>query len=213
MPASLWLRKDLTWFQKCLLAEVASFDECFASNAYLAKMMGCSAGVIANEISKLRKKKLILDWGFDGRRRQVTVAREVHPNPFGEGSSTDEGRHHLPVNIDTSELLESKESKETGFEKPASFSSEFETLWKPDTATKEQKLKRIRTPRDYPSESEFDSFLESRCLDSIVTYRPDLYSYLCDCKWHRWETEFNKWVRIRDWKKYLLSFNDTIQRA
>lgn len=106
--ASLWRRKDLSWFEKCLLAEIDSLGEaCFASNAYLANMMGSTAGNVANSISRLRQAGLIRDLDFNGRVRRlvvdVTVASD--PAPITQGlkqhSQKSEGSVQPRVNIDT----------------------------------------------------------------------------------------------------------------
>lgn len=213
IPASLWLRKDLTWFQKCLLAEVASLGECFASNAYLARMMGSSPTNVANELSKLRRKGLILDWGFDGRRRQITVAREVHPNPFGESNSDEsntsartEGSIQPQSNKDTRKVLESEDVTMTS---PAG-DAVVEALWKPDSRTKEQKLSTLKNPKNFPSEREFDRFIEDNELDEIVNKRPDLYRTLCNRKWHHWNQKHRKWTPIRNWQEYVTALNQKI---
>lgn len=75
--ASLWLRTDLNWMQKCLLAEIDSLSPCYCSNEHLAKMMGISESCVANNISELRKKGLILDVSFDGRTRVIKVSDSV----------------------------------------------------------------------------------------------------------------------------------------
>ena len=82
--ASLWKRQDLTWFEKCLIAEIDCFaGNCFASNAYLAEMMGTTESRLANALSKLRGMGLIIDGSFNGRVRQIMVADEVSSDPSG----------------------------------------------------------------------------------------------------------------------------------
>jgi hypothetical protein len=108
--ASLWRRKDLSWFEKCLLAEIDSLGEqCFASNGYLAAMMGTTPGNIANGISRLRTAGLIVDLAFDGRVRRLTVDASVASDPgvntpvagLKQHSQKSEGGLHPGVNIDT----------------------------------------------------------------------------------------------------------------
>lgn len=113
-----------------------------------------------------------------------------------------------PLPITETTCIESKESKETVSGETASFSAQ----WKPLQGTKEQKLQRIKPPRDYPTERDFDTFLEQEGLDSITTYRDTLYSDLCDSKWHQWKGDAEKWVRIRDWKAYVRKLDTKIQR-
>lgn len=186
--------------------------ECFASNTYLARMMGSTPANVANEISKLRKKGLVLDWGFDGRKRQITVAREVHPNPFGtpeEGSATTEGRIQRPVNIDTRVgSSKSEETKETASKEAVE--KEVIALWRPDQRTKEEKLRTLRNPRKIPSEREFDNFLMDEEMDEIVNKRSNLYDTLAGQKFHHWNPKLKKWVPIRNWKEYVTALNRKI---
>ena len=118
--ASLWRRKDLTWFEKCLIAEIDCFaDNCFASNAYLAEMMNTTESRLSNALTKLRKLGLVIDAGFNGRVRQILIADNVSSDPkinnpsekivesgftqrLRQGSHIGEGRLHTEVNIYTS---------------------------------------------------------------------------------------------------------------
>ena len=60
---SIWLRKDLTCVEKCLLSEIDSLDfteqHCFASNAYFAEFLGVSVPTITRAIKKLESINLI----------------------------------------------------------------------------------------------------------------------------------------------------------
>ncbi len=88
----------------------------------------------------------------------------------------------------------------------------FEPLWKPLTGSKEEQLKRIRPPTDYPSESEFEDLLEKNGCDNIsMGKRGDLYHQLCMNKWRYWKDR--KWVRIVDWRKYVLGLESAIDDA
>lgn len=117
----------------------------------------------------------------------------------------------LPVPITKTTVKETKESKETANEFAAD-SLSFSAQWKPDERTKEQKLRAIKPSNNYPSERTFDAFIESEELDGIVEYRPDLYSTLCDHKWHQWKDDLGKWVRIRDWKAYVRALDEIVLR-
>ncbi len=108
----------------------------------------------------------------------------------------------------------SKETKETSpvgdvvdFEE-----NESESTWKPDSRTKAQKLKTLKQPPDYPSERQFDAFLQSEMLDNLTTYRPDIYSDLCRNKWHTWNAALEKWARIVDWRKYAAGLDGSIAK-
>lgn len=102
----------------------------------------------------------------------------------------------------------SKETKETSFASRADasvVSSEIPATWIPDERTKAQKLASVRPPRNYPTEREFDEFLETEQLDEIMSKRCDTYHLLCVNKWHHWTGR--KWIRVRDWKAYVAALD------
>lgn len=141
--ASLWRLKDLTWFEKCLIAEIDCFaNNCFASNAYLAEMMNTTESRLSNALSKLRGMGLIIDAGFNGRVRQILVSDNVSSDPkihnptekimskdftqvLSQGSHQCEGRVHTEVNIDTNR----EQSIENTPIIPKGMVSEFETFY------------------------------------------------------------------------------------
>lgn len=73
IPANVWLDKRLTYFERCLLAEIDSLDGeergCFASNEYLSDFFNERVRKIQDGISKLKKLGYIYEDGFDGRTR------------------------------------------------------------------------------------------------------------------------------------------------
>lgn len=77
IKAEIWENRDLSWLEKCLLAEIDCLDHpqngCTASNEYLAEMFGSSTASIANMISKLRRLGFVHNVAFDGRRRTMRV--------------------------------------------------------------------------------------------------------------------------------------------
>lgn len=85
-------------------------------------------------------------------------------------------------------------------------SVEYKPRWKPNPLTKEQQLARLKPPHpdSYPSQVEFEAFLED-AAPCVNEYRPNLYDKLCDAKWMQWREKLNKWVPIRDWRKYAAS--------
>lgn len=81
---------------------------------------------------------------------------------------------------------------------------EHDATWIPDTRSKEVKLASIKPPTRFPSEREFDRFLEeNEC--ATLEYRADLYADLCHRKWRHWNDDHKKWVRIRNWQSYVLA--------
>ncbi len=74
----LYLDAGLSWTEKILLIEIDSLDNekekgCFASNQYLADFLGVKLGSLKNLITKLKKKGLVSEVCFDGRRRGLTT--------------------------------------------------------------------------------------------------------------------------------------------
>lgn len=116
--------------------------------------------------------------------------------------------HHLSKKEDSK-----KESKETEETAEVSAAVNFGAIWRPDERTKAEKLRSIRPRRDYPSEREFEAFLEKELLDHAVTYRPGLYDELCTHKWHKWNEKLQKWCRIVDWRKYVECLDNKIGTA
>lgn len=80
-----------------------------------------------------------------------------------------------------------RESKETSFDKD-------------ESGKKESNISLER----YPSEEEFEAFLQENECDEILNKRSDLYSDLCKRRWSDWNEARGKMVQIRDWRKYVL---------
>lgn len=87
---------------------------------------------------------------------------------------------------------------------------EFAATWQPDERSKQEKLKSLRPPDEYPSQREFERFLVDSELDSVIQHRGNLYGDLCDAKWHRWSNRGQKWLLIRDWRKFATGLEATI---
>ena len=72
IPRALWEHPDLTWMEKCLVAEIDSLSSvergpCHASAEYLASWMQTTPIAIRKSLSRLMEKKIIWQIGFDGR--------------------------------------------------------------------------------------------------------------------------------------------------
>lgn len=93
IPVEIWDSTELSWMEKCLLAEINSLDNgtgCYAGNEFLAERFKTTAGNIAKIICELRSKKFIEDVAFDGRTRWIRVAVPItkptnQPLRFGKG--------------------------------------------------------------------------------------------------------------------------------
>ena len=121
----------------------------------------------------------------------------------------------------TAETTETKESEvtavpsETAEHDFSSDSPDIDATWKPSkkrNMTKEQLLAKIKPSTDYPSEDEFNEYLEAEGCDYVIEYR-DLYSDLCLKKWRHWKPDVHRWTKIRDWQKYVVALNETIKET
>lgn len=112
--------------------------------------------------------------------------------------------HHISKNDLTKNDL-SKGSKVTC----SSARTSIPATWKPDTRSRWEKLEAAPPPDEYQSEQDFDFWVGNEA-PSVANYRPDLYHALCENKWRHWDEENKKWVRIRDWKAYVLGLERTI---
>lgn len=138
------------------------------------------------------------------------VQRTSHGN--GQNSS-------LPITETSSETSfqrKSEETKETAEVSAALGSEEFVAKGVFDSRTKKEKLDAIRRPRrsDYPTQREFDAFIESEELDEILSGKRDqdgIYNALVRDKWRTWSG--THWNKIRDWKAYVRGLNSRISDA
>ncbi len=76
IPSEIYLCEDLSWTEKILLIEINTFsrnNKYCESNEYLGKILGCSAGSVANMLTKLRNLELIKTKSFNGRKRILIV--------------------------------------------------------------------------------------------------------------------------------------------
>jgi hypothetical protein len=86
IPADLYLNTNLTWTEKILIIEINSLDKeiegvrqgCFASNEYLAAFLDKEANSLANMITDLRSRGIVIERKkFDGRRRYIGIDFEA----------------------------------------------------------------------------------------------------------------------------------------
>lgn len=83
IPKVIWDNEDLSWMEKCLLAEIDSLEDeeegCTAGNNYLAVKFKTSANAIAVSLSNLRKYGFINEANFDGKKRCLRVIISFKP--------------------------------------------------------------------------------------------------------------------------------------
>ena len=78
IPREIWLNTDLTIQEKMLLTEIASFDNCFASNAHFAEFLSLSDRRVKQIISSLRMAGYIFT--TEQRKGNYTVKRTITIN-------------------------------------------------------------------------------------------------------------------------------------
>jgi hypothetical protein len=71
----------------------------------------------------------------------------------------------------------------------------------------------IPKKRSYPTEDEFEAYVETAELDQIVNGRPCLWDDLENHKWHHWNEKRSKWEPIKDWRRYIEALDIKMQEA
>lgn len=179
IPADIWLRQDLSWMEKCLLAEIDSLDDgsgCFASNEFLAKRFDSTPASIANILSRLRKLGLVKDRSFDGRKRFIsaTHSRHVQMKP----ALTQRLMHHQPtgevslnpsVNIDTSGEIRREKDEDKSSSERARRKEELQSLSLRIGAIMKRKPSTLWTPKEKKALSAIYPIPEDD-IESIAKY-------------------------------------------
>ncbi len=96
IDAEIWLDKDLTMFDKVIFAEIDSLSGefgCIASNEYLAEFCQCSERKVKDSIAKLKKRGMIEQVAFDGRKRTLRSLRQAKFAPLGGKKFPTKGRN------------------------------------------------------------------------------------------------------------------------
>lgn len=91
IPAEVMESEELEPLDKLVYGEIASFRECYASNAWLAKRIKRSEATASRSVRKLIELGFVENCGFNGRFRIVRVVK------FAESASSNMSR--LPSQI------------------------------------------------------------------------------------------------------------------
>lgn len=158
---------------------------------------------LIEDITAKNEKGRIVGWYVEVFYLSSTKVQRCE-NP--QGGQT----HHKCSRSSNINALEVNKSKEDTISDGAINNSKkpIEATWIP----KSKQSQRDSLPQvpSAPSQAEFDEFCENELLFQVINYRPDLYWELSVNKWHCWNEKWNKWVRIRDWKKYVIGLNNKI---
>jgi len=140
--------------------------------------------------------------------------RESPRTDFRDTDKPDADNRHLSKKEVSKKHLSKNQSKESEETSPVGDAavSEYSAVWKPISESKKVLLRRIQPPSNYPSEREFNDFIEDECFDHIAMgKRGDLYSDLCNNKWHHWGAR--RWIPIRDWRAYVRALEEKMEAA
>lgn len=91
IPAEVMESEELEPLDKLVYGEIASFRECYASNAWLAKRIKRSEATASRSVRKLIELGFVENYGFNGRFRIVRVVK------FAESASSNMSK--LPSQI------------------------------------------------------------------------------------------------------------------
>lgn len=76
IPRAVMECQNLSAVEKIMYGEIASFESCYASNAWFAKQLGVSEWSVSTHLSKLIKLGFVKKVGFDGRTRFLKAVRD-----------------------------------------------------------------------------------------------------------------------------------------
>lgn len=86
IPKAVMECEQLTPIDKLVYGEIACFDECYASNEWLAKRIGRSVSTASRSVSKLMEIGFVEACGFNGRFRLIRVSKNCKPKQKCLGS-------------------------------------------------------------------------------------------------------------------------------
>lgn len=188
-----------------------------------------STRTIERAIKNLEDKKLLLSCQPDGRmsrkkyyRVNYDALERLNREPAKMAESIPTKRrvpHPDKMAASKTETTSENSGTENTLSKGTAVASQpddnvnFDSTWKPNSDSKEQKLAKLRPPENYPTERQFDYWLQENGVDHIINFRDDLYRDLCLRKWHHWYPKSGKWKPIADWRKYVLKLNEKMDEA
>lgn len=111
--AELWMNEELTWTEKCLLAEIDSLDDgngCRATAGYLAKMMGSTPPSIRAMLCKLASKGF-LSSDVSSPLRRLRVLIQVNTPLLTAVNTPVNGCLHPPLTAVNTEVLSESTNK------------------------------------------------------------------------------------------------------
>ena len=99
------INKDLTYFQKFILAKITNLDNdkgCFATNKYFADLLSTSQSCVSKAINSLKNRGLIEVTLKDNTDRSMTIAKKDRGGVVkGQGGLSKRTGSSVTINIDT----------------------------------------------------------------------------------------------------------------
>ena len=162
IPKEVWLNKDLSIIEKCLLVEIDSLDNgekgCFASNEYLATFFNLSESRMANIISDLKKRGFINQIYFDGRLRGLRIVKsEVWFTENNKADSAKTVKQNTRKREYNNTMNKTTNNTDISFENPSDFTDfeKVETNDFPNFPTVEIKSVSVKTNLQSPKVNPF----------------------------------------------------------
>lgn len=117
IPKAVMECEALSPIDKLVYGEIACFEECYASNEWLAKRIGRSASTASRCINNLIELGFVEQCGFNGRFRLVRVSKNAKPKQkcLGRLRKNAEAAYAKTANIDKSieQSIDNIDSKES----------------------------------------------------------------------------------------------------
>lgn len=162
IPKEVWLNKDLSIIEKCLLVEIDSLDNgekgCFASNEYLATFFNLSESRMANIISDLKKRGFINQIYFDGRLRGLRIVKsEVWFTENNKADSVKTVKQNTRKREHNNTMNKTNNNTDYIIENPSDFTDfeKVETNYFPNFPTVEIKSVSVKTNLQSPKVNPF----------------------------------------------------------
>lgn len=116
IPAEVMEDDRLSATDKMVYGEIASFRQCYASNAWLAKRIGKSEDTASRSVAKLTKLGYVENLGFNGRFRLIKASAKM-PSLCKNAESASAKMPTIEQSIDISTKVDSETSQSGDVEK------------------------------------------------------------------------------------------------
>lgn len=101
IPAQIWLSKELSLQEKCLIVEIDSFDECWLTNQRLAEFLNVSKDRASKIVSGLVKRGVLNIQVIRDKNTNKVVRRVLKVSDEFKKSLVEKTQDHIGENADT----------------------------------------------------------------------------------------------------------------